>query len=105
MDTTTFHADLARDGFTEVLQRDFPAHSALAEHHHAWDARLLVLAGELQLARDGGTVRFGVGQWCEVPCGQLHAEHYGAEGTTLLIGRRYPAATAANAVPDVATPG
>jgi quercetin dioxygenase-like cupin family protein len=93
MDDTTFRTALARDGFTEVLVRDLPAGQVLADHSHAWDARLLVLAGDMVLTLPDGPSTLTVGQWCEVPMGERHAEHYGSAGTTLLIGRRYPAAT------------
>lgn len=94
MDESTFRDQLARDGFTEVLIRDMPADALLPDHQHAWDARLLVLAGDMQLSHAGGTQRYAAGQQFEVPRDQVHAEHYGAQGTRLLIGRRHPPAVA-----------
>jgi len=92
MDETTFRDQLARDGYTEVLVRDVPAHAALPEHHHAWDARLLVLAGDIRLDHRGRAVTYTAGQTFEVPRDEPHAERHGAQGARLLIGRRYPAA-------------
>ncbi len=89
MDETTFRAQLAQDGFNEVLVRELPADTSLAEHHHDWDARLLVLSGELRLDRGGQSQRFATGDSCDVPLGQRHAERYGPAGVTLLTGRRY----------------
>ena len=89
MDEKKFRAQLAQDGFNEVLVRELPADISLAEHHHDWDARLLVLSGELRLDRDGQSQRFAPGDCCDVPFGQRHAEHYGPAGVTLLTGRRY----------------
>ena len=40
------------------------------------------------MSRAGGPEWFGEGQGCEVPCGTLHAEHYGPAGCTVLVGRR-----------------
>jgi len=88
MDETTFRALLAQQGYDEVLVREVPADIALAEHHHAWDARLLVLSGELRLIRQGESELFKPGDTFEVPQGQLHAEHHGPSGARLLIGRR-----------------
>ena len=85
-----FRAGLAADGFTEVLVRELAADMVLDDHEHAWDARLMVTAGEMQLTHRGATVRYTVGQWCEVPVHERHAEVYGPAGCTLLIGRRYP---------------
>lgn len=92
MDETTFRDQLAQDGYTEVLVREVPADAALPEHEHAWDARLLVLEGDMHLSRGGQTEHYVQGQRFEVPCGQRHAEAHGPQGTRLLIGRRSPAA-------------
>jgi mannose-6-phosphate isomerase-like protein (cupin superfamily) len=89
MDETTFRALLAQQGYDEVLVRELPADTTLAEHHHDWDARLLVLSGELRLHRGGESLLFELGDSFEVPLGQRHAEHYGPGGATLLTGRRY----------------
>lgn len=89
MTETIFRDQLARDGFTEVLVRDWAAGQQLAEHSHPFDARLLVLAGDMQLTRTAGPERFTAGESCEVPRGQPHAEQYGPQGAQLLVGRRY----------------
>lgn len=92
MDETAFRAALARDGFTEVLQREVPAGTELPEHHHAWDSRVLVLAGALRLTHAGRRVDYGPGQAFDVPRGEPHAESHGPQGATLLVGRRHPGA-------------
>jgi quercetin dioxygenase-like cupin family protein len=89
MNETNYRALLAQQGYDEVLVRELPANTTLAEHHHDWDARLLVLSGELHLNRDGASMLFQQGDSFEVPMGQRHAEHYGPGGATLLTGRRY----------------
>ena len=89
MDETTFRAQLAQQGYGEVLVRELSANATLSEHHHDWDARLLVLSGELRLNRDGESMLFQLGDSFEVPLGQRHAEHYGPSGAKLLTGRRY----------------
>ena len=89
MDETTFRAQLAQDGYTEVLLREWAANTVLPEHQHAFDARLLVLGGEFRLDKAGESLLLGAGQTCEVPRHQPHAEHYGALDVTLLVGRRY----------------
>ena len=89
MDETTFRAQLAQDGYTEVLLREWAANTVLPEHQHAFDARLLVLGGEFRLNKAGESLQLCAGQTCEVPRDQPHAEHYGATDVTLLVGRRY----------------
>ncbi len=88
MDETQYRAALAQDGFNEVLVREWAPDLALAEHDHPFDARLLVLRGGLTLTRAAGPEPLAEGQCCEVPRGTPHAEHYGPEGATLLVGRR-----------------
>jgi quercetin dioxygenase-like cupin family protein len=90
MDETGFRLALGNDGFNEVLTRDMPPDAVLPEHTHPWDARLLVLQGEMRLERDGGSLRLCSGDHCEIAQGVPHAEYYGPQGTSLLIGRRYP---------------
>ena len=88
MDETLFRAGLAADGFTEVLLREWAPDQVLAEHNHPFDARLLVLRGGLTLTRPGGPEWLGEGASCELARGTLHAEHYGAAGCSVLVGRR-----------------
>jgi quercetin dioxygenase-like cupin family protein len=89
MDVSELRLTLERDGYTEILTREFAAGVVLAEHSHAWDARLHVLRGEMQLDCGDCARTLRAGDHCEVPCGALHAERYGPDGTSLLIGRRY----------------
>ena len=90
MDETGFRHALDADGFREVLTREMPPDAVLPEHTHPWDARLFVLQGEMQLERAGGSLRLRSGDHCEIARGLPHAERYGPQGTSLLIGRRYP---------------
>lgn len=92
MNETTFREQLARDGYTEVLVRDWAPDLQLAEHSHPFDARLMLLAGALQLTRASGVMQFQPGDCCDVPCGELHAERYGPQGAQVLVGRRHPPA-------------
>lgn len=85
-----FRADLLSAGFTEIVEREMAPGCVLDDHQHAWDARLLVTAGEVRLRRAGQTEHYRPGQWCEVPRDEIHAEVYGPQGCRLLIGRRYP---------------
>jgi quercetin dioxygenase-like cupin family protein len=85
-----FRAALEAEGFQEILERDSPPAQSFEIHSHAWDARVLVLAGSFALERDGQRESFGPGGWFEVPRGALHTEGAGPEGAKLLVGRRHP---------------
>lgn len=88
MDTTTFEESLKRDGFDEVLTRDLEPSVDLDEHTHAWDARAMILAGELTVVTASGRTTCGPGDTFELAAGIPHTEHHGPQGARLLIGRR-----------------
>lgn len=91
-----FLAMLNRDGFGEQERRKIPAGLANADHVHDWDARLLVLEGQLTVAFADGAKTFSPGEYCEVPAGVVHHEIYADGGTEVFIGRRKPAPMAAS---------
>lgn len=91
MDRLAFEAELRRDGYQVVHGGQRPGHEA-PDHAHEFDARILVLGGEITLTRDGNAETFHAGDSCMVPAGTLHAEHVGSEGVAYLVGRRTPAA-------------
>jgi mannose-6-phosphate isomerase-like protein (cupin superfamily) len=87
MDQHEFAADLRRDGFRPVYASLRP-HMTVANHCHDFDARLLVLGGEITITRDNTPETFRAGQCCEVPAGCMHTEQVGPEGVAYLSGRR-----------------
>lgn len=60
----------------------------MPNHCHDFDAKALVLGGEISITRDNNRITFREGQCFEVPAGSMHAEHVGPEGVALLSGRR-----------------
>lgn len=82
-----FKADLIREGYVARFSSLPPEHVA-PDHTHDFDARLLVLGGEITIAREGKPETFRVGDTCAVPSGCVHAEHVGPEGVAYLAGRR-----------------
>lgn len=87
-DEAALRERLAADGYDEVLTRTLDAGMSNEMHEHPFDARLHILEGELVLGTPGGETTFRPGEVCEVPRGVRHCERYGAQGATLLIGRR-----------------
>jgi quercetin dioxygenase-like cupin family protein len=88
MDRAGFEAGLKADGFGEVLTRRMEAGQTAPDHAHPFDARLFVLEGEFVLESGGQVRRYGPGEAFEVPAGERHAESFGPEGATYLVGRR-----------------
>ena len=81
-----FEADLRREGF-EVVHGGQKAGHAVDTHAHDFDARIMVLGGEITITRDGKPEAFRAGDHCEVPAGCMHAEQVGPEGVAYITGK------------------
>jgi quercetin dioxygenase-like cupin family protein len=89
-----FESDLRREGFEVVHGGQAAGHTGEA-HAHDFDARIMVLGGEITLIRDGQPQTFRAGDHCEVPAGCMHTEQVGPEGVAYIAGKAYRRATAA----------
>ncbi len=87
MDKSEFEATLRREGYRLVNSSVAP-NLVVGNHCHDFDAKVMVLGGEITITRDNTPVTFRTGDCCEVPAGCMHAEHVGPEGVALLSGRR-----------------
>ena len=81
-----FEADLRREGFEVVNGGQAPNHTN-DSHAHDFDARLMILGGEITLIRDGKPETFRAGDSCDVPAGCMHAEKIGPEGVAFIAGK------------------
>jgi quercetin dioxygenase-like cupin family protein len=59
-----------------------------SDHTHDFDARIMVLAGEITITRDGHARTFHSGDHWLTPAHAVHAELAGPEGVAIIIGRR-----------------
>ena len=87
MDRLEFEAELRREGY-RVVNSSLKPNMVDPNHCHDFDAKLLVLGGEITITRDNTPETFRAGQSCEVPAGCMHAEHVGPEGVAYVAGRR-----------------
>ena len=60
------------------------------EHSHEFDARAMVLAGEITITRGDEATTFRPGDSCTVPAGTPHAELAGPQGVAYVFGYRTP---------------
>ena len=90
MDRTAFEAELQRDGYQVVVNTMQPS-AINSEHVHDFDARLLVVAGEMTIHAEGQRNTYRVGDTFSMTHGCRHAEHAGPEGAAYVAGRRKPA--------------
>lgn len=87
MDRATFEAQVQQDGFA-IQDGRMAAGTVNPDHTHPFDARLLVLSGQITITRDGKPETFGPGDTCGVDANTVHAEEVGAEDVVYLSGRR-----------------
>ena len=87
MDRAAFESELVRDGYRVVFGGMDP-NQMNPEHSHEFDARAMVLAGEITITRGGAATTFRPGDTCSVPRGELHGEQAGPQGVAYIAGRR-----------------
>jgi quercetin dioxygenase-like cupin family protein len=90
MDRTAFEAELQRDGY-QVVQNTMQPGAINPEHAHDFDARLLVVDGEMTVVVDAERSTYKVGDTFSMTHGRRHSEHAGPNGATYVAGRRKPA--------------
>ena len=87
MSRLDFEKELRAEGY-RVVNASLKPNMVDEDHTHDFDAKLMILGGEITITRDGKAETFTSGQRCEVPAGQVHAEHVGPEGVAYVSGRR-----------------
>ena len=79
MNQNEFEAELRRDSY-QVVYNGFSPGTVNAEHTHDWDARLMILGGEITITRRGKAETFRAGDTCSAAAGEPHTEHVGPQG-------------------------
>ncbi len=87
MNIAEFDADLKREGY-RVVNTSVKPNLVVPNHCHDFDAKVLVLGGEITMTCNNTPVTYRAGQCFAVPSGTMHAEHVGPEGVAFLSGRR-----------------
>jgi len=91
MNQSEFEAELRRQGY-QVFYGGLQAGTVSPDHAHDWDARVMVIGGEITLTRGGKAETFRSGDSCAVAAGEVHAERVGPQGVAYIAGRRNPVA-------------
>jgi quercetin dioxygenase-like cupin family protein len=89
MDRTSFETELQRDGYQVVVNTMQPG-ATNPEHQHDFDARVMVVAGEMAVVIGDQRKTYGVGDTFSMTNGCRHSEHAGPTGATYVAGRRKP---------------
>jgi quercetin dioxygenase-like cupin family protein len=88
MNRAEFETELRAQGY-EVVDRRMDANATNPEHAHEFDARLLVLEGDITITCDGEERTYRAGDRFAMNAGRRHAERSGPRGAHYLAGRRY----------------
>jgi quercetin dioxygenase-like cupin family protein len=82
-----FDVDLRREGY-QVMNTSLAPNQLNPAHTHDFGARIMVLAGEITITRDGQARTYHAGDYWLTPASAVHAELAGPEGVAIIIGRR-----------------
>jgi quercetin dioxygenase-like cupin family protein len=85
-----------RDAFTDILKQEGFAEiitvarepGAMDEHTHPFEAKALILEGELVMTCNGAERHYEAGDVFHLPAGTPHAERYGANGVQYIVRRK-----------------
>jgi quercetin dioxygenase-like cupin family protein len=88
MDREAFTESLTKDGFPEAVVVTREANIEMDVHEHSFEAKALILEGELYIRVDDIVQAYKVGDVFHLPANKPHAERYGPNGVTYLVGRK-----------------
>jgi quercetin dioxygenase-like cupin family protein len=89
VDRVAFEAELQRDEYQVVVNTMQPG-AINPEHAHEFDARLLVVDGEMTIVVGDQRDTYHVGDTFSMTHGCRHSEQAGPAGATYVAGRRKP---------------
>jgi len=90
MERAAFERELQSQGYGEVVDRQMAPNQLNPEHSHEFDARVMLLAGEMTITCNGSPQTYRAGEICAITAGTPHTEQCGPGGARYLAGRRYP---------------
>ena len=82
-----FEQLMSKDGFeTVIVER--PANGSLDLHTHPFEARALILDGEITIVAEGRTLHCKTGDTFALDANVPHTEVYGPTGVRYIAGRK-----------------
>ncbi|MFI8616731.1 cupin domain-containing protein [Acidovorax sp. NPDC077693] len=87
----TFTRALADEGFEPPVTVTREPDGRLDDHTHPFEAKALILSGEIRIVTAGSDRLYGVGDVFHLQAHEPHSEFYGPDGVSYLVGRK-PAA-------------
>ena len=87
MDRDAFVSALRAEGFTELVLVTRDA-GELGTHTHPFEAKALILAGEIHIRAGGAERVYRRGDTFHLAANAPHTERYGPQGVQYLVARR-----------------
>lgn len=88
MERNDFLKALSEEGYSEVVTVEREPNGSLDLHTHPFEAKALILKGEIRLRVGDAERIFRPGDIFHLRPNEPHWESYGAEGVTYLAGRK-----------------
>jgi uncharacterized cupin superfamily protein len=88
MEYLSFVNSLVADGFAEPVKVSRESHGFLDSHTHPFEAKALILEGEIKITVDSVERTYRPGDVFQLAENTPHIEHYGPLGVTYLVGRK-----------------
>ncbi len=88
MNRHAFENMLAGEGFLTLVMVEREANGALGDHAHPFEAKALILQGELLIQVGDLPQRYQTGDVFHLMANVTHSEQYGPQGATYLVCRK-----------------
>ncbi len=88
MDVDQFEQQLRAEGYEQFTTVTRPPHGFLDVHSHPFEAKALILSGEISLRCQQQETLYRPGEVFHLAPAQPHAERYGPAGVSYRVGRK-----------------
>lgn len=88
MNAELFSQDLKREGYGTITTVTREPDGFLETHTHPFEAKALILSGEITLVCGGQERLYRPGEVFHLAQAEPHTERYGPVGVTYLVGRK-----------------
>ncbi len=88
MNTDMFYEIAEKEGYKVDKPNSLSPNKHNPKHTHPFDAIVMVLEGTITIGCLGESTTYGPGDTCSMISETPHTETVGADGVTLLVGRR-----------------
>lgn len=102
MNPNEFEALLAAEQFEPAVTVEREPNGALGMHSHPFEAKALVIEGELRILTELGERRYCAGDMFHLLADVPHSESFGPAGVKYLAGRKLPASACATRIEPTA---